>query len=89
MIGHWVETEGRARHGLEFCAFLEAQEAGHLAGLHEVEGVWPRRRGGPVALHALQLLGPGAVGHNVQLYILRLLFIEQYLGGRGILIKTF
>lgn len=79
MIGHWVETEGRARHGLELRAFLQSQEAGHLAGLHKVEGVRPCRGCGPIALHALQLLGPGALRHHVQLHILRLLLVEQHL----------
>lgn len=79
VIGYRVETEGRARNGLQLSVFLQPQEAGHLARLHKVERVRPRRGGGPVALHTLQLLGPRTLGHNVQLHILRLLLVEQHL----------
>lgn len=79
MIGYRVEAEGRARDGLQLSVFLQPQEARDLAGLHEVEGVRPCGGGGPVALHALQLLGPRAVGHHVQLHVLRLLLVEQHL----------
>lgn len=76
---HGVESEGRARDGLQLGAFLQAQQAGHLAGLDEVEGVWPGGRGRRVALDALQLLRPVAAGHHVQLYIRSLLLVEQHL----------
>lgn len=78
-IAHSVESEGRARDSLQLRAFVQPQEAGHLAGLQEVERVRPGRGGRPVALHALQLLRPLAAGHHIQLHILRLLLIEQHL----------
>lgn len=74
-----MESEGRACDGLQLRAFVQSQEAGHLAGLQEVERVGPGGGGGAVTLHALQLLGPLAAGHHVQLHILRLLLIEQHL----------
>lgn len=76
---HAVEPEGRARDGLQLRAFLQPQEAGHLARLQEVERVRPGGRGRPVALYALQLLRPRADGHHVQLHILRLVLVEQHL----------
>lgn len=78
-IAHSVESEGRACDGVQLRAFVQSQEAGHLAGLQEVEGVRPGGGSRPIALHALQLLRPLAAGHNVQLHILRLLLIEQHL----------
>lgn len=81
-VAHSVEFEGRARDGLQLRAFVQSQEAGHLAGLQEVERVWPGRGGRPVTLYALQLLRPQASGHHVQLHILRLLLIEQHLRRR-------
>ncbi len=76
---HAVESEGRARDGLQLRAFVQPQEAGHLAGLQEVERVRPGGGGRPVTLHALQLLRPLADGHHIQLHILRLLLVEQHL----------
>lgn len=81
-IAYAVESEGRARNGLQLRAFVQSQEAGHLAGLQEVERVRPGRGGCPVAFHALQLLSPQAKGHHVQLHVLRLLLIEQHLNGQ-------
>ena len=81
-IAHAVESEGRARDGLQLRASVQSQEARHLAGLQEVERVRPGRRGRPVTLHALQLLRPRAAGHHVQLHILRLLLVEQHLRRR-------
>lgn len=78
-IAHSVESEGGARDGLQLRAFVQSQEAGHLAGLQEVERVRPGGGGRAVALHALQLLRPRADGHHIQLHILRLLLIEQHL----------
>ena len=78
-VAQSVESEGRARDGLQLRASVQSQEAGHLARLQEVERVRPGGRGGPVTLHALQLLRPQAAGHHVQLHILRLLLIEQHL----------
>lgn len=77
--GYSVESEGRACNGLQLRAFVQSQEAGHLAGLQEVERVRPGGGGCPVSLHALQLLRPLAAGHHIQLHILRLLLIEQHL----------
>lgn len=74
-----MESEGRACDGLQLRAFVQSQEAGHLAGLQEVERVRPGGRGRPVTLHALQLLRPLAAGHHIQLHILRLLLVEQHL----------
>lgn len=82
-IAHSVESEGRARDGLQLRAFVQPQEAGHLAGLQEVERVWPGGGGRPVTLHALQLLRPLAICHHIQLHILRLLLIEQHLRRQG------
>lgn len=79
MIGYRVKAEGRAGDGAQLRAFVQSQQPGHLAGLHEVEGVRPGRGGRPVALHALKLLRPDAVGHHVQLDVLRLLLVEQHL----------
>lgn len=81
-IAYAVESEGRARNGLQLRAFVQSQEAGHLAGLQEVERVRPGRGGCPVAFHALQLLSPQAKGHHVQLHVLRLLLVEQHLNGQ-------
>lgn len=81
-IAYAVESEGRARNGLQLRAFVQSQEAGHLAGLQEVERVRPGRGGCPVAFHALQLLNPRAKGHHVQLHVLRLLLVEQHLNGQ-------
>lgn len=78
-IAHSVESEGRAGDGLQLRAFVQSQEAGHLAGLQEVERVGSGGRGGAVALHALQSLRPLPAGHHVQLHILRLLLVEQHL----------
>ncbi len=78
-VAHSVESEGRACDGMQLRAFVQSQEAGHLAGLQEVERVRPSRRGRPVALHALQLLRPLAAGHHIQLHILGLLLVEQHL----------
>lgn len=77
-----MECERWACHGVQLRAFVQSQEAGHLAGLQEVEGVRSGRGSRPIALHALQFLRPLTAGHNVQLYILRLLLIEQYLRNR-------
>lgn len=78
-VAHVVESEGRARDGLQLRAFVQSQKAGHLAGLQEVERVRPGGRGRPVTLHALQPLRPQAAGDHVQLHVLRLLLIEQHL----------
>lgn len=74
-----VKPEGGAGDGLELRPFVQPQEAGHLAGLQEVEWVGPGRGGGPVSLHALQLLRLLADGLHIQLDVLRLLLIEQHL----------
>jgi len=81
-VAQRVESEGRARDGLQLRAFVQPQEAGHLARLQEVERVRPGGGGRPVALHALQLLRPLAAGHHVQLHVLRLLLVEQHLRRR-------
>lgn len=81
-VAHSVEFEGRARDGLQLRAFVQSQEAGHLAGLQEVERVRPGGGGRPITLYALQLLRPQASGHHVQLHILRLLLVEQHLRKR-------
>lgn len=81
-VAHSVEFEGRARDGLQLRAFVQSQEAGHLAGLQEVERVRPGWGGRPITLYALQLLRPQASGHHVQLHILRLLLVEQHLRKR-------
>lgn len=64
-IAYAVEPEGRARDGLQLRAFVQPQEAGHLAGLQEVERVRPGGGGCPVAFHALELLRPRAAGHHL------------------------
>lgn len=74
-----VEPEGGAGDGLELRPFVQSQEAGHLAGLQEVERVGAGGGGGAVSLHALQLLRLVADGLHVQLHVLRLLLIEQHL----------
>lgn len=81
-IAHSVEFERWACDGVQLRAFVQSQEARHLAGLQEVEGVRPGGGSRPIALHALQLLRPLTAGHNVQLHILRFLLIEQYLRNR-------
>lgn len=74
-----VQSEGRAGNGLQLRAFVQPQEAGHLAGLQEVERMGSGGGGGAITLHALQPLRPLPAGHHIQLHILRLLLIEQHL----------
>lgn len=62
---HGVESEGRARDGLQLRASVQSQQARHLAGLHEVEGMWPGRGGCCIALYTLQLLRPLTNGHHI------------------------
>lgn len=72
-----VKAELSAGGHLELRPLVQAQEAGHLAGLEEVELVVACGRRGPVALHALQL---AALHHlYVQLDVLGLVLIEQHL----------
>lgn len=74
-----MQSEGRAGNGLQLRAFVQPQEAGHLAGLQEVERMGSGGGGGAITLHALQPLRPRPAGHHIQLHILRLLLIEQHL----------
>lgn len=77
---HHVEPEEAACDGLDLRAFLQAQESRYLAGLEEVGGLGAGRRSGPIALHALELLHLLAVRrHHVQLDVLGLVLVEQYL----------
>lgn len=76
---HSVESEGRACDGLQLGPTVQTQKARHLARLHEVESM--RAGGGRcrIALYALQLLRPLALGHHIQLHIWSLLLVEQHL----------
>lgn len=81
-VAHHVQPEGGAGDGLQLRAPVQPQEARHLARLQEVEVVRAGGRGGAVSLDALQLLGPLAPRHHVQLHVLGLLLVEEHLRRR-------
>lgn len=78
-VAHHVQPEGGSGDGLQLRAPVQPQEARHLARLQEVEVVRAGRRRGAVSLDALQLLGPLAPRHHVQLHVLGLLLVEEHL----------